>query len=217
MDGKSNAEKILKSLGAANLVAVSKTQSADAVRTAYGWGLREFGENYVQEFLEKHEALNDLPIRWHFIGHLQTNKVKAIVGKVELIHSVDSVRLAKEIAKRAAEKSVRQKILLQMNLAAEETKGGLSEGELIPALKELADLPGLKICGLMTIPPPVENPEDSRPIFRKMKALLDASTARFSQCPLKELSMGMTQDYSVAIEEGATLVRIGTAIFGRRQ
>jgi pyridoxal phosphate enzyme (YggS family) len=209
-------EKVGRDPHSVQLIAVSKTQSADRVREAAMCGQRHFGENYVQEFLEKHEALQDLDLRWHFIGHLQTNKVKMIVGKVDYIHSIDSIKLAQEVSKRAVALNLTQKILLQVNLAGEASKGGFSRDEVKVSFAEIAALPGISVDGLMMIPPPVDNPEDSREQFRELRLLAEALGLSRRHDAL-QLSMGMTGDFAVAIEEGATLVRVGTAIFGARR
>lgn len=198
------------------LIAVSKTKPVEMLQDVYDCGCRDFGENKVQEIMDKYEKLpND--IRWHMIGHLQTNKVKYIVDKVYMIHSVDSIKLAKEISKEAVKKNVTVKVLLEVNVAKEETKFGLLTEEVLDFYKEVIDLPGLKVCGLMTIAPYVENPEDNRQHFVNLKQLMvDIESEKTDNISVGELSMGMTGDYEVAIEEGATYVRVGTGIFGER-
>ena len=189
------------------LVAVSKGQSAAAIREAWAAGQRHFGENYVQEWRQKAEALADLPdLAWHFIGSLQTNKVKYLVGRVALVHTVDRLELAREISRRSAQKGVATAVLLEVNVAGEASKGGCAPAE-VPALAEaVRAFPGLDLRGLMCIPPAEGDP---RPHFRALRALRD-------RLGLAELSMGMSGDYLAAVEEGATLVRVGTAIFGER-
>jgi pyridoxal phosphate enzyme (YggS family) len=189
------------------LVAVSKTQPAAAVREAYAAGQRDFGENYAQEWREKADALADLAgLRWHFIGSLQTNKVRLLAGRVHAIHTVDRVELAREISKRFAAKGAVVRAYLEVNTGGEATKSGCAPDEA-PALAEaVRALPGLDLAGLMAIPPPSEDP---RPHFRLLRGLRD-------RLGLPELSMGMSADWRVAVEEGATVVRIGTAIFGER-
>jgi pyridoxal phosphate enzyme (YggS family) len=188
------------------LVAVSKTNPASAVREAYEAGQRAFGENYVQELAEKAAAI-DLPdLRWHFIGHLQRNKVKHVVEVGALIETVDSDRLAVEIDKRARVKTA---ILLQVNVGGEGQKSGCTIGELPALIERVRALPALELRGLMTIPPLEASPEANRPLFAKLRALR-------GEHGLRELSMGMSADLEVAIEEGATIVRVGTAIFGAR-
>lgn len=198
------------------LIAVSKTKPVEMLQEIYDCGCRDFGENKVQEIMEKYEKLpND--IRWHMIGHLQTNKVKYIVDKVYMIHSVDSIKLAKEISKEAVKKNVTVKVLLEVNVAKEETKFGLLTEEVSDFYKEVIDLPGLKVCGLMTIAPYVENSEENRQHFVNLKQLMvDIESEKTDNISVGELSMGMTGDYEVAIEEGATYVRVGTGIFGER-
>ncbi|MBQ1802936.1 MAG: YggS family pyridoxal phosphate-dependent enzyme [Lachnobacterium sp.] len=198
------------------LIAVSKTKPEEMLQTIYDCGVRDFGENKVQELTRKIEALpND--IKWHMIGHLQTNKVKYIVGSVELIHSVDSIHLAKEISKQSVKKDVVSHILIEVNVAEEESKFGLKIDEVLSAIKEISKLPNLKIDGLMTIAPYVINPEDNRNFFRRIKQLaVDISEQNIDNVSMNILSMGMTGDYEVAIEEGATIVRVGTGIFGER-
>ncbi len=190
----------------------SKTQSPAAIRAAYLAGARDFGENYVQEAVAKRKALVDLTdIRWHLIGHLQTNKAKAAVENFDLIHSLDSERLAARIAQIRHYPKVR--ILVEVNLGGEVTKTGVPPERLetfVNAVRELVD-----IVGLMTIPPEVAQPEDARPYFVQMRELRDRVAAR-TGLALSELSMGMTTDFEVAIEEGATMVRIGRAVFGER-
>lgn len=198
------------------LIAVSKTKPVEMLQEIYDCGCRDFGENKVQEIMDKYEKLpND--IRWHMIGHLQTNKVKYIVDKVYMIHSVDSIKLAKEISKEAVKKNVTVKVLLEVNVAKEETKFGLLTEEVLDFYKEIIDLPGLKVCGLMTIAPYVENSEENRQHFVNLKQLMvDIESEKTDNISVGELSMGMTGDYEVAIEEGATYVRVGTGIFGER-
>lgn len=198
------------------LIAVSKTKPVDMLQEIYDCGCRDFGENKVQEIMDKYEKLPS-DIRWHMIGHLQTNKVKYIVDKVYMIHSVDSMKLAREISKEALKKNVTVKVLLEVNVAKEETKFGLLTEEVLNFYKEVTDLPGLKVCGLMTIAPYVENPEENRQHFVNLKQLMvDIVDEKTDNISVGELSMGMTGDYEVAIEEGATFVRVGTGIFGER-
>jgi len=191
------------------LVAVSKTVEADLVREAVEAGQRLFGESRVQEALAKAGELAGLGIEWHMVGHLQKNKAKAAVGLFEAIHSVDSAELLRLIDRHAGQAGKRQRIFLEMNLSGEESKHGAGESALPALVEESAGLENVSVEGLMTIPPYSEEPEDSRAYFRRLRDL----AGRYG---LKELSMGMTNDFEVAIEEGATLVRIGTAIFGER-
>lgn len=198
------------------LIAVSKTKSVDMLQNVYDQGIREFGENKVQEMCDKIEVLPK-DIHWHMIGHLQTNKVKYIVGKTALIHSVDSLHLAKEIEKQAGKQNVIVPILVEVNIAEEESKFGIHKEEAIALVRQIAELPHLKIQGLMTIAPFVENPEDNRMYFRQIHQLsVDIKEQNIDNVCMDILSMGMTGDYMVAIEEGATMVRVGTGIFGQR-
>ena len=198
------------------LIAVSKTKPIEMLQTVYDLGARDFGENKVQEMCEKMEVLPK-NIRWHMIGHLQTNKVKYIVGKTELIHSVDSLHLAKEIEKQAAKQNVTVSILVEVNIAGEASKFGTSRDEAISLVEEIAKLDHIHIKGLMTIAPFVDDPEDNRQYFRDIKQLsVDIAQKNIDNVSMNVLSMGMTGDYTVAIEEGATMVRVGTGIFGER-
>jgi hypothetical protein len=198
------------------LIAVSKTKPVDMLRTVYDCGIRDFGENKVQELCDKMDVLPD-DIKWHMIGHLQTNKVKYIVDRTELIHSVDSVHLAEEIQRQAQKKGVTVPILIEVNIAEEASKFGIHKEDTIAMVREIAALDHLKIKGLMTIAPFVENPEDNRLYFREIKQLsVDIKNQNIDNVDMDVLSMGMTGDYMVAIEEGATLVRVGTGIFGER-
>lgn len=197
------------------LIAVSKTKPVEMLKEIYDLGIRDFGENKVQELTEKIEILpND--IRWHMIGHLQTNKVKYIVGKVALIHSVDSVKLAKEISKESEKKNVTTDILIEINVAGEDSKFGTSDlSANLQMIKEISGLHNINIKGLMTIAPYTENPEDNRQYFKILRDFAYNDAKEYlPEIPF--LSMGMTGDYQVAIEEGATLVRVGTGIFGER-
>ena len=191
------------------IVAISKGFPASSIRTAYECGLHDFGENMVQEARAKFWELTDagLHINWHLVGHLQTNKVKTALGIFDIIHSVDTLKLAQCISDSAIKKV---SILIQVNISGEETKGGFSEKGTILAVKTIQRLPNMDVKGLMTIAPFVEDQEEVRPIFRKMRQLN-------MSLGLQELSMGMTNDFEVAIEEGATLIRIGRAIFGERR
>lgn len=198
------------------LIAVSKTKPVSMLEEVYQAGIREFGENKVQELTQK-QAILPTDIHWHMIGHLQRNKVKYIVGTVALIHSVDSLRLAEEISCQAQKKQVCQEILVEVNIAMEESKFGISREEAMTLVEEIAKLPGIRIRGLMTIAPFVENPEENRLYFRKMRELsVDIAHKNIDNVSMDILSMGMTGDYTVAIEEGATMVRVGTGIFGER-
>lgn len=198
------------------LIAVSKTKPVEMLQEIYDCGMRDFGENKVQELVDKYEVLPS-DIRWHLIGHLQRNKVKYVVDKACLIHSVDSVRLAKAISDEAVKKECQVKILVEVNVAGEESKFGVSLEDTLPLIEEIAGYPNIRIEGLMTIAPFVANPEDNRQIFRKLKQLsVDIDAKNINNVNVHILSMGMTNDYEVAIEEGATIVRVGTGIFGAR-
>lgn len=198
------------------LIAVSKTKPVSMLKEAYECGCRDFGENKVQELVDKWEQMPK-DIKWHMIGHLQRNKVKYIVDKVYLIHSVDSLRLAEEISKEAVKKGVTVSILIEVNVAQEESKFGTTCNEVCDLVKEIAKLPGILIKGLMTIAPYVENSEENRQYFEKLRQIyVDIIQKNIDNVYMEELSMGMTGDYITAITEGATYVRIGTAIFGER-
>lgn len=198
------------------LIAVSKTKPVEVLKEAYDLGVRIFGENKVQELTEKYEQLPS-DIHWHMIGHLQTNKVKYIVDKAELIHSVDSLKLAETIEREAEKKNCIARILVEVNVAEEESKFGLKMSEVIPFVDKISKYPHINVCGLMTIAPFVENPEKNRPIFADLRKLsVDIRHKNVDNSNVSILSMGMTNDYEVAIEEGATMVRVGTGIFGAR-
>ncbi len=199
------------------LIAVSKPKPVSCLEEAYACGCRDFGENKVQELTEKYEILPK-DIRWHMIGHLQRNKVKYLIGKVFLIHSVDSLRLAEEISKESAKKNVTTSILVEVNVAGEESKFGIRTKEEALALVEgIASLPCIRIEGLMTIAPYVENPEENRRYFQMLKQLsVDIMHKNIDNVCMDVLSMGMTGDYEVAVSEGAVYVRVGTGIFGER-
>ena len=201
------------------LVAVSKTHPAERIREAFEVGQLDFGENKVQEGETKIEALGSLRsagLRFHLIGHLQSNKAKKAVGLFDVIHSVDSLDLARKLAATAAELGKVQEVLVQADLAGEATKHGVSDGALLPALEALRALPGLRVQGLMILPPFADDPEQTRPYFRRLRELRDRAASE-GLLAGSELSMGMSHDFEVAIEEGATIVRVGTAIFGERK
>ncbi|MCI8772679.1 MAG: YggS family pyridoxal phosphate-dependent enzyme [Lachnospiraceae bacterium] len=198
------------------LIAVSKTKPVSMLQEAYECGCRDFGENKVQELVEKWEQMPK-DIRWHMIGHLQRNKVKYIVDKVHMIHSVDSLRLAEEISKEAGKKGVTVSILIEINVAEEETKFGTTCEDAVQLVEEIAKLPHLVIKGLMTIAPYVENAEENKQYFEKLRQIyVDINHKNIDNVYMAELSMGMTGDYETAIAEGATYVRVGTGIFGER-
>jgi pyridoxal phosphate enzyme (YggS family) len=198
------------------LVAVSKTHPAASVNEAAAAGQEIFGENYVQEFVAKSEAI-EAPVQWHFIGSLQSNKVKYLVGRVAMVHSVDRLSLAEELDRQWGKLGQSLEILIEVNLGDEESKSGASAEAAIALVRRIATLPHLKICGLMALPPYLEDAEAVRPYFRRLRELAaEIAAARISGVAMRELSMGMSHDFEVAIEEGATLVRVGTAIFGAR-
>lgn len=198
------------------LIAVSKTKPLPMLEEVYSLGIRDFGENKVQELVDKAEQLSD-DIRWHMIGHLQRNKVKYIVDKVYMIHSVDSLRLAEEISKEAVKRGIIVNILIEVNVAGEESKFGVTPEDTPGLVQEISHLPGILVRGLMTIAPFVENAEDNRIFFSALKKLyVDITNKNIDNVRMDYLSMGMTGDYEVAIEEGASFVRVGTGIFGER-
>ena len=213
---KNACAKVGRSRNEVTLIAVSKTKPVEMLQTIYDLGPRDFGENKVQEMCDKMEVLPQ-DIRWHMIGHLQTNKVKYIVGKTALIHSVDSLHLAEEIEKQASKKNLYVPILIEVNIAEEESKFGIHKEETVALVRQIARLPHLQIKGLMTIAPFVEDPEDNREYFKQIRQLsVDIAGQNIDNICMDVLSMGMTGDYMVAIEEGATMVRVGTGIFGER-
>lgn len=198
------------------LIAVSKTKPNEMLMEAYDSGIREFGENYVQELSDKIETLPD-DINWHMIGHLQRNKVKYIVGKVAMIHSVDSLRLAEAIDNESSKKGVKTDILVEVNVADEENKFGVTLEDAEDFIRQLSHFDNIVVRGLMTSAPLVDNPEKNRVFFRQLRQLLvDINAKNIDNIHMDVLSMGMTNDYIIAIEEGATHVRVGTAIFGAR-
>lgn len=198
------------------LIAVSKTKPVKMLREVYDAGARCFGENKVQELCEKYGQL-PADIEWHMIGHLQRNKVRQVIDKAALIHSVDSYRLAQEISVQAQKKGLTMPILVEVNIAQEESKFGISSGDVMQLVEEIAMLPNLRIKGLMTIAPFVTDPEDNRAYFRQIRQLsVDIKNKNIDNVCMEILSMGMTGDFEVAIEEGATMVRVGTGIFGAR-
>ncbi|MGD9133636.1 MAG: YggS family pyridoxal phosphate-dependent enzyme [Desulfobacterales bacterium] len=212
------AESCNRDADSIRLVAVSKTIAADTVREAIEAGVTILGENYVQEARDKFNALVQYPVSWHFIGHLQSNKAKYGVRLFDLIHSVDSLKLARELDKQAAKVDKVQHILVQVNISGEDTKSGISADEAPGLIAEISQLKNIAVKGLMTMPPYFYQPEKVRPFFAALRELRDRIKAQsLPHVSMDELSMGMTGDFEVAIKEGATLVRIGTAIFGERQ
>jgi PLP dependent protein len=205
-------------LSAVTLVAVAKTFPAEAVREAVDAGVPDVGENYVQELLAKRRDLSGLDTRWHFIGHLQSNKVRSIAGWIHMIHAVDSAPLALEIDRRAAGAGRKIECLIEVNTTGEKTKFGVPPGDVEALVRSLAACDHIVIAGLMTIGPFLPDPEGSRPMFRALRELKEAIASRAqANVTMRHLSMGMTGDFEVAIDEGATLIRIGTAIFGSRK
>jgi len=200
------------------LIAISKTVPPERIREAYAAGLRDFGENRVQEAMAKRTALSDLTVTWHLVGHLQTNKAKAARELFHWVHSLDSLRLAQKLHQAAVCSGDRLRVLLQVNLGEEPAKSGVWQAETIQLAEQVSQLETLDLRGLMVIPPFFEEPENVRPYFRRLRELAEAIEARkIPNVSMGELSMGMSHDFEVAIEEGATMVRIGTAIFGPRQ
>ncbi len=214
---KKACEKSGRNEKTVRLIAVSKTKPVEMLMEAYQCGCRDFGENKVQELVDKYEKMPK-DIRWHMIGHLQRNKVKYIIDKVYLIHSVDSLRLAEEISKEAVKKGIKVSILVEVNVAMETSKYGATVDEAVLLVQEIAKLPNIIVKGLMTVAPYVENSEDNRKVFAKLYQIyVDIIHKNIDNVFMEELSMGMTGDYEVAITEGATYIRVGTGIFGERQ
>ncbi|MCF0122062.1 MAG: YggS family pyridoxal phosphate-dependent enzyme [Lachnospiraceae bacterium] len=198
------------------LIVVGKTQSVEMLQKIYDLNHRDFGENKVQELMCKYEVMQK-DIRWHLIGHLQQNKVKYIVDKTCLIHSIDSLRLAETISKEAGKHNRTVPVLIEVNVSDEKSKFGVKVSETLPLIETISSLPGISIQGLMSIAPYVTNPQENRPVFKKLKKLsVDIENKNINNVTMNVLSMGMTNDYEVAIEEGATIVRVGTGIFGER-
>jgi pyridoxal phosphate enzyme (YggS family) len=213
------ADRASRSPGDVTLVAISKTHPADAVRAAFEAGVRDFGENRVQEAEPKIAATADLAasgLCWHLVGHLQSNKVRRAAALFGVVQSVDSLELAERLARFGAEAGRPVRGLVQVDLAGEETKFGLPEAELLPVLEALRGKEGLRIEGLMVLPPYFEDPEQARPHFRRLRSLHDLAQAA-GLLEGHHLSMGMSHDFEAAVEEGATIVRVGTAIFGERK
>lgn len=213
------AERVRRQPDEITLVAVSKTKPVELIKLAYELGLRDFGENRVQDALPKiaefrHTGLQ--PVTWHMIGHLQRNKVTKVVGSFDRVQSVDSLQLAQALNAHANELDVRISVLLQVNISGEESKEGMTPEETLPLAQQIVTLPNLDVQGLMTVAPQVQDPEEVRPVFRALRLLRNELRKQVPQCAWQHLSMGMTDDYCVAIEEGATIVRVGRAIFGER-
>jgi hypothetical protein len=211
------AEACRRSLSDIRLVAVSKTCPAEAIREAAAAGVTDVGENYIQEARDKHELLRDVPVKWHFIGHLQSNKARYAVRMFDLVHTLDSFRLALELDRCARRLNKVQAVLIQVNVAGEATKSGVTPVQALSLVKELAALECVQVQGLMTMPPYFNEPERVRPFFAELRRLRDRiREAAVPNVRMDELSMGMTGDFEAAVSEGATLLRIGTAIFGER-
>ena len=209
-------DRVGRSRDEVTLIAVSKTKPVSMIEELLPGGTRDFGENKVQELCEKYEVL-PRDIRWHLIGHLQRNKVKYIVDKAYLVHSVDSLRLAEQIDQEAEKLGITAKILLEVNVAKEESKFGMMPEEVPEMVEQISLLPHLQIEGLMTSAPFVDDPEKNRPVFQKLYQLsVDIKKKNIDNVNMSVLSMGMTGDYQVAVEEGATMIRVGTGIFGAR-
>jgi pyridoxal phosphate enzyme (YggS family) len=210
------AEKSGRKAEDIKLIAVTKTVDVERIKSVYNYGILDMGENRVQELLEKYDKL-PCESRWHLIGHLQTNKVKYIVDKVDMIHSVDSIQLAKEINSRAAKIGKKMNILVQVNVSGEESKFGISPQEVDEFIKIISEYGNISLRGLMTIAPYAENSEDIRDVFKKLYSIyIDIKQKKLDNVTMDYLSMGMSNDFEVAIEEGANVVRIGTDIFGKR-
>ncbi len=213
------AKRAGRDVDSVKLIAVSKTNPAEAVENAFNAGISVFGENKVQEMTEKQETLKSIndKLEWHLIGHLQTNKVKYIIGKTALIHSVDSLKLAEEINRLSEKNNTVTDILIEVNIADEESKFGITAGNCEDIVREIAVLKHVRIRGLMCIAPQTDEPESNRKYFQKLRKLsVDINNKNIDNVYMHELSMGMTGDFEVAIEEGATMVRVGTGIFGKR-
>ncbi len=200
------------------VIAVSKTVDAQRAKEAVEAGINNLGENRVQELVDKYEELKGTDVKWHMIGHLQKNKVKYIIDKTVLIHSVESLELSEEINKRAEKNNFTANVLIELNIGEEESKFGINEERVYDFIKSMEKFNNIKVLGLMTVAPFCENPEDVRWVFKKMKNIYDEiSTMNLKNVQMKYLSMGMTNDYEIAIEEGSNIIRIGTAIFGARK
>jgi pyridoxal phosphate enzyme (YggS family) len=212
-------KEIIAACAPARVLAVSKLQPVEKVTSLYLEGQRHFGENYVQEALEKMKALQDLSeIEWHLIGNLQKKKAKIVAGKFNLIHSIDSLELATKLSEHCGSSGLTQNILIQVNIANQESKHGFDKNQVMAQWNQLTALPAIKIMGLMTMPPLTESGEHVRPYFRELRLLLENLRLQtdLKRHPLTELSMGTSHDFTVAIEEGATIVRLGTILFGER-
>ncbi|MDD4439223.1 MAG: YggS family pyridoxal phosphate-dependent enzyme [Tissierellia bacterium] len=215
-------ENTCKKIGRApkdiTVIAVSKTVDSERAKEAVEAGINNLGENRVQELIKKYDELKDIDIKWHMIGHLQKNKVKYILDKAVLIHSVESLSLAEEINKRAEKNNLTANVLIELNIGGEESKFGINEENVYDFIVSLEQFDNIRVLGLMTVAPFCENPEDVRWVFKTMKNIYDKiSTMNLKNTEMKYLSMGMTNDFEIAIEEGSNIIRIGTAIFGARK
>ncbi len=217
-DIRAAAQKSGRDSSRVTLIAVSKRKPSEMIQQAIDAGHRDFGENYIQEAMEKIDLLGRKSATWHFIGHLQSNKAKFAVKYFDLIHTVDKVKLAKEINRQAQKIGKIQEILLQVNIAQETTKSGVKENEIVDIAKQVCRFDNLHVSGLMCMPPFFDDPEDARVYFKRLKQISkDIETLNLPNTTMTHLSMGMSNDFTVAVEEGATLVRVGTAIFGARE
>ena len=215
---KDAAEACKRPMASIRLVAVSKTMPAEVVRDAIEAGITDLGENYIQEAREKITTLSNYPVTWHYIGHLQSNKAKYAVRMFDLIHSVDSLKLARELDKCAKKNAKVQDILIQVNVAREDSKSGVYAEDTLQLLRDVARLENVAVKGLMTMPPYFNAPDKVKPFFKALRQLRDRiKNEAIANISMDELSMGMTGDFEAAIEEGATMVRVGTAIFGERR
>jgi pyridoxal phosphate enzyme (YggS family) len=210
------AERSGRSSAEVALIAVSKTVPIEAVKIAYNLGVSDFGENRVQDALPKIAEFRPADVRWHMIGHLQSNKVARVVGAFDMVQSVDSLHLAQALNRYAEKQGIRMPVLLQVNISGEHSKDGIPPADAPLLARKLAALAAIDVRGLMTIAPLVRDPEEVRPVFRGLRDLLERLRKELPECAWQHLSMGMTDDYHIAIEEGSTIVRIGRAIFGGR-
>ncbi|MBP7222907.1 MAG: YggS family pyridoxal phosphate-dependent enzyme [Sedimentibacter sp.] len=229
MSIKENIDSIMKKIDTAckktgrnpkdiTLLAVSKTVESDRAKEAVEAGIKNLGENKVQELIKKYEELKDIDVKWHMIGHLQKNKVKYIIDKNILIHSVESLSLAEEINKRARNSNLTADVLIELNIGEEESKFGINEDNVYDFIRSMEQFENIRVLGLMTVAPFCENPEDVRWVFKTMKNIYSKiSIMNLRNTEMKYLSMGMTNDFEIAIEEGSNIIRIGTAIFGARK
>jgi len=203
---------------AVKLIAISKTVSPERISEAYAAGIRDFGENRIQEAAAKRPALSDLAATWHMVGHLQSNKARLAGELFHWVHSLDSVKLARKLNETRMSGSEKLPVLIEVNLGGEISKSGVREDGVVQLAQEVSRFEGLELCGLMTLPPFFEDPERTRPFFRRLRELArEVEAERLPNVSTRELSMGMTHDFEVAIEEGATMVRVGTGIFGPRE